>query len=112
MQRRLETVKDVTLREALIKANEELEAARLEQVPTKTTEIFEALGAEPLVDALARQLYLSMAEVVTRRPEMVNAIARQYLAIGIWLGRRANELLAEPPKKRKTNGQPDGEDTQ
>ncbi len=93
----------MTLREAIIKANQELEAARMEPVPAKTTEIFEALDAEPVVDALARSLYLSMAEVAVRRPEMVNVIARQYLAIGIWMGRRAKELMTE---KKQTNGQP------
>jgi hypothetical protein len=92
----------MTLRDALIKANQELEAARMEPVPAKTNEIFEALDAEPVVDALARSLYLSMAEIAVRRPEMVNVIARQYLAIGIWLGRRAGELQATS----KTNGQP------
>jgi hypothetical protein len=88
----------MTLRDAIVRANQELDAARLEQLPTKTTDIFEALDDEPVVDALARSLFFSLAELVTRRPEMVNVIARQYLAIGIWIGSRAKELLDEKPK--------------
>ena len=93
------------LHEAIAKAHEELESSRLDAVPAKTVEIFDALEAastEPVVDALARSLYFSLAEVATRRPETVNVLARQYLAIGIWIGRRVQELT----QTRPVNGAP------
>jgi len=87
------------LREAIEKSQHELDSARIEGDDTKIREIFAALDASPVADALARSLYLSLAEVVTRRPEMVNAIARQYLGIGIWMGRRVKDLMdGKPPQ--------------
>jgi hypothetical protein len=101
-------VKGMELREAIAQANQELDAARLDPGPALTAEIFLALDAEPTVEALARSLYLTHAEVLTRRPQMVDVIARQYLAVGIWIGRRTKELMEDRQMKlKKGNGQPE-----
>jgi hypothetical protein len=100
----------LSLKEAIQKAFDELEAARKEpstSIKLFTQEIFDSLDTSPVADALAHALFMAMADTVTRRPEMINIAARTYLATCLWIGRRAKELM-DAPAKKQTNGQTDG----
>lgn len=65
----------------------------------KTADIFEALEGEarPVLDRWQKRLLEILRQVGGRQPSAVGIIAREFLAIGIWIGRRTKEMEDEKP---------------
>jgi len=78
-----------SLRTALLEARE-----NGAMVDRTTAPIFAAILAEcpDLVEHMVAGLRYSAKEIVSRRPDAADVVGTQYLALGIWLGRRSKEL--------------------
>jgi hypothetical protein len=91
------TTQQVHLQEAIRQAHQELQSSpNIRTSAAKTAEIFEALdheAAKPVVDAVTIALEFSLVQVGMRRPDAIDVIAKECLAVGIWLGRRVHELM-------------------
>jgi hypothetical protein len=90
------------LGELIAKAYEEL-GDENNGLDEKTADIYEALEGEarPVLERWRKRLLEILREVGGRQPSSVAIIAREFLAIGIWLGRRTKEMESEKP-----NGHP------
>jgi hypothetical protein len=100
----------MTLREAIEKAEHELEDYRRRGDNSKLHEILAALdpdsevgnpNVDSVINTLARMLSHTLSEVETRQGMTVEVIARIFYARGLWTGRRVEQLL----EAKHPNGQ-------
>ena len=98
----------MTKKEALDRAFNELETARLEGRPADPSrqEVFASMP-KTLVDDAVKSVHAAVDEMPTEQAVVVRAVARMIAGNSLWIGMRAAELMQESAAKPKQpNGQP------
>ena len=84
----------MTISQSLRAALAEIRSGKAGKVDKTTKPIFAALEKEcpDVIEHMVSGLRYSARELVSRRPDAADVVGTQYLALGIWLGRRSKEL--------------------